>query len=154
MTEKAAVMENNINDEKHRQRQTSSSAGRQDTAVPELAYLGDAVMELLIRERLVRSGKCGSSALNSAALSYVMATAQSEAVDRISGMLSEDETAAYKNGRNSVHGRNVPKSATVAEYRRATGLEVVFGKLYLEKQYDRLEELINAAYPDLARFGR
>ncbi len=131
-------------------RHVSSSAGRQDTAVPELAYLGDAVMELLVRERLVRHGRCGSAELNRAALSYVKATAQSAAVERILDMLTSDELAVYRNGRNSGHGKNTPKSATVAEYRRATGLEVLFGKLYLDRSYARLDELLDAAYPDLA----
>ncbi len=130
--------------------QISASAGRQDTAVPELAYLGDAVMELFIRERLVRHGGCGSAALNRAALSYVSATAQSAAVDRIAPLLTPEEAALYRLGRNAGHGRNTPKSATVAEYRRATGLEVLFGKLYLDRDLARIGELLDAAYPDLA----
>ena len=128
----------------------SLSAGRQDTAVPELAYLGDAVMEVVIRERLVRHGLCGSAKLNEAALKYVKATAQSEAVERIFPFLTEEEAAIYKLGRNQGHGKNTPRSATVAEYRRATGLEVLFGKLWLDGKTDRIYELIGIGYADLA----
>lgn len=127
----------------------SASAGRQDTAVPELAYLGDSVMETCIRERLVRLGLCGSAKLNEAALSYVKATAQSMAVERLLPFLTEDEVATYKLGRNAGHGKNTPKSASVAEYRRATGLETLFGRLYLDGQTKRISELIDLAYPDL-----
>ena len=127
----------------------SAAAGRQDTAVPELAYLGDAVMELCIRERLVRLGLCGSANLNRAALSYVKATAQSGAVERLLPILTPEEEAVYRLGRNAGHGKNTPRSATVAEYRRATGLETLFGRLWLDGRKDRIAELIDAAYPDL-----
>lgn len=113
-----------------------------------LAYLGDAVLELLVRERLVSRGLCASATLNSAALAYVKASAQSEAVERLLPHLSEREEAIYKRGRNASHCKNTPKSASVAEYRRATGLESLFGQLYLDGNAERMRELFALAYPE------
>ena len=118
-------------------------------AVEALAYLGDAAMEVLIRERLVRSGLCSSKRLNSTSLAYVKATAQSEAVERMLPHLTEEEEATYRRGRNLGHGKNTPKSASVSEYRRATGLETLFGQLYLNGDTRRMNELLDIGYPDL-----
>lgn len=118
-------------------------------AVEALAYLGDAAMEVLIRERLVRSGLCSSGRLNTAALAYVKATAQSEALERMLPHLTESEEATYKRGRNAGHGKNVPKSASVSEYRRATGLETLFGQLYLDGDTQRMNELLDIGFPEL-----
>lgn len=127
----------------------SNSPDVADPTVPALAYLGDAVIELLVRERLVRNGLCGSARLNEAALAYVRATAQSQAVERIIPYLSEAEMTVYRRGRNAGHGKNTPKSASVAEYRRATGFETLFGQLQLEGDVNRMTELFDMAYPDL-----
>ena len=118
-------------------------------AVEALAYLGDAAMEVLIRERLVRSGLCSSGRLNTAALAYVKATAQSEALERMLPHLTESEEATYKRGRNAGHGKTVPKSASVSEYRRATGLETLFGQLYLDGDTRRMNELLDIGFPEL-----
>lgn len=125
------------------------SEGGGAIAVEALAYLGDAAMEVLIRERLVRSGLCSSKRLNSAALDYVKATAQSEALERMLPHLTEEEEATYKRGRNLGHGKNTPRSASVSEYRRATGLETLFGQLYLNGDSQRMNELLDIGYPDL-----
>ena len=122
----------------------------QDPTVPALAYLGDAVTELYVREQLVRHGLCASAKLNEAALQYVKASAQSEALNRVLPLLTAEEENVYRRGRNSPHIHTSPKSATLAEYRRASGLETLFGKLHLEGKKDRLRELLDAAYPDLA----
>lgn len=106
-------------------------------------------MEVLIRERLVRSGLCSSKKLNSSALSYVKACAQSEALERMLPHLTEAEEATYKRGRNAGNGKNAPKSASVIEYRRATGLETLFGQLYLDGDTQRMNELLDIGYPDL-----
>jgi len=110
----------------------------------ELAYLGDAVIELLARQKALQSGISGVGKLNEAVAPFVRATGQSEAVSRIEGMLTEEEKSFYKRGRNS-HG-NTPKSATAAEYRRATGFEALFAYLYLEGNEERMYELFEAAY--------
>lgn len=115
---------------------------------PALAYLGDAVLEVLVRDRLVRRGLCHSAELNSAALSFVKATAQSAAVDRLLPHLTEEELAAYRRGRNAGHTKNVPKSATPEEYHRATGLECLFGWLHLRGEAERMHALFDLAFPE------
>lgn len=112
-----------------------------------LAYLGDCVIELKVRELLVKQGISGSGNLNKESLAFVKATAQAQAMRNIIDLLSEDETAAYKRGRN-MSGGNVPKSATVSEYRSATGMETLFGYLHLQGNAKRIDELFLKAYCD------
>lgn len=121
---------------------TKTKAGRVSAA--KLAYLGDAVLEVLVRRRIVEQGGEHPS---EAALSFVTAPAQSDALERILSLLTEEETDVFKRGRNCVHG-GVPKKATVAQYRRATGFEALFGYLYLLGEKERIEELFSAAYPE------
>ncbi len=110
-----------------------------------LAYLGDCVLELFVRKLLVTSGLSHSSSLNRSALRYVRAKAQSDAMDRILPQLTDEESSFFHRGRNSNH-LNFPKNATPAEYRRATGMEVLFGHLYLTGQTDRANELFCLGY--------
>ena len=110
-----------------------------------LAYLGDAVLEVQTRKRLLSLGITDVGKLNKLALHYVRAVDQSAAVERILPHLTEDEEAAYKRGRNS-HGVSAPKSATVAEYRRATGMETLFGYLHVTGQADRIDALFRLGY--------
>ena len=117
--------------------------GQMKTA--DLAYLGDSVIELWVRERLLQKGVCGSGRLNKAALYYVKATAQAAAVNVLLPFLSEEETAIWKRGRNS-HCGSVPKSANVAEYRAATGLEVLCGWLRLMGRDARVDEILTMGY--------
>ena len=116
-----------------------------ELSTPSLAYLGDCVMELCVRTRLLQRGFSTSRDLNAEALRYVRAGAQADAVERILPVLSEQEAAVYRRGRNIGH-TNVPKSATVAQYRMATGLEVLFGYLYVTGQQSRIDELFLLAY--------
>ena len=109
-----------------------------------LAYLGDCVIELCVREHLVETGIASSAELNKKALEFVRAAAQAEAMKNISELLSEEEEAVFKRGRNVGH-TSKPKSATVAQYRSATGMEALFGYLYLSGQTDRILELFDAA---------
>lgn len=120
---------------------------RDEMTAAALAYLGDSVIEILARERLVKQGISSSAALNAAAAKYVRATAQSAAAERVIPHLSEREAAAYRRGRNIGH-TNTPRSATPAEYRRATGLEALFGWLWLggEDGVIRARELFGTAY--------
>lgn len=108
-----------------------------------LAYLGDSVLEVLVRERLICDGK---GDIHQRSLDFVTAVRQSEAFDRISSMLTEDELDIYKRGRNNTH--TSPKSATHAQYSKATGFECLFAYLHLADEKDRMNELFNAAYPD------
>ena len=110
-----------------------------------LAYLGDSVIELRVRELLVERGISGSGNLNRESLAFVKAGAQAAAMHRIVEALSEEESAIYKRGRN-MSGGNVPKSATMSEYRTATGMEVLFGYLHVTEQFDRIDELFRKAY--------
>ena len=113
-----------------------------------LAYLGDSVIELCVREMLVERGVSSAKNLNSTALLFVKAEAQADAMKIILPVLSEEENGAYRRGRNIGH-TNVPKSATVGQYRMATGMEALFGYLYLVGAQDRIEELFSLAYNDV-----
>ncbi len=111
-----------------------------------LAYAGDAVFEILVRRRLIESGETLPGKMSKLSLSYVKATAQSQAVDRLTPHLSEEEQGIYRRGRNA-HGISAPKSAHTLEYRRATGLEALFGWLCLSGKVERAGELFDIAFP-------
>ncbi len=119
----------------------AEAAGR---SAASLAYLGDAVLEVLVRSRIVEKG---SQRPSEDALAYVTAGAQSDAAERILTSLTEEEEAVYRRGRNCVHA-NVPKKATVAQYRRATGFEALFGYLHLIGERERISFLFSLAYPE------
>lgn len=111
-----------------------------------LAYLGDCAIELCVREYLVKEKGLSSSAkLNKEALRFVKASSQAEAMKNILDVLTEEETNVFHRGRNMGHS-NTPKSATVAEYRSATGMEALFGWLWLAKRQERINELFRIAY--------
>ena len=105
----------------------------------ELAYLGDAVFELMVREKLIAENIPFSS-LNGIADKYVNAKAQSEMYHRIFTKLTNIEQSIIKRGRN-LHTATRSKAACVSEYRHATGLEVLFGYLYANGELDRLREV-------------
>lgn len=110
-----------------------------------LAYLGDAVIEVLVRRKLVAKGLSSSKALNRGALDFVRAPAQAAAMERLLPFLTSEEQAVFRRGRNIGH-TNTPKNATVAEYRSATGMEALFGYLYLSGSAARATELFFIAY--------
>ena len=112
-----------------------------------LAYLGDSVIEVWVRTQLVKSGLSGSRELNASALDYVTAPRQAAAMKKILDVLTEDEAAIFRRGRNLGH-TNLPKNATASEYRSATGMEALMGWLYLGERQDRIEELLSAAYSE------
>lgn len=116
-----------------------------EISVPALAYLGDCVLELCVRRHLVEKGLSTSAHLNAAALDFVRASAQAEAMKKILPHLNETEETYFRRGRNMGHG-NVPKRATVSEYRAATGMETLFGYLHLTGQEARINELFSMAY--------
>ena len=107
-----------------------------------LAFLGDAVYEQLVRERLVLTANMPVKKLHSAAVERVRASFQSRAVEEILPLLDEDELAVFKRGRNAT-GNTVPKSSDPVEYRRATGLEALFGYLFLLGNSERMVELFD-----------
>jgi ribonuclease-3 family protein len=110
-----------------------------------LAYLGDCIIELCVRQRLVKQGLASSRALNKAALEYVRAPKQAEAMKNILPILTEEENQVFHRGRNMGHS-STPKSATVTEYRSATGMEALFGWLHLLGRSERINELFRIAY--------
>ena len=112
-----------------------------------LAYLGDAVFEVLVRRRLIEEGHSRPKDLNKEALKFVTAVSQSEALGRVLPLLNEEESDVFRRGRNA-SGISAPKSADALTYRRATGLEALFGWLYLTGREDRARELFDSAFPD------
>jgi len=109
-----------------------------------LAHLGDVVYELLVREQVMLRANMPVQKLHRATVSWVCAHAQSEAVEALLPLLTEEELSVYKRGRNAAG--HVPKNADVAEYRRATGFEALFGYLYLNGEEDRLKELFSVVW--------
>ena len=112
-----------------------------------LAYLGDCVIELFVRERLTMSGISSSKSLNREALKFVSAPSQAAAMKNIIDLLTDEESGFYRRGKNLAH-MNVPKNATPSEYRAATGMETVFGFLHLSGNLPRARELFALAYPE------
>lgn len=105
-----------------------------------LAFVGDCVYEMLVRETLVCNANRPVNDLHRESVKFVSAKAQTQAYEKIKDFLTEDETAQFKRGRNAKVG-HLPKSATDAEYHTATGVEALFGYLYLSGQLDRIKEL-------------
>jgi len=110
-----------------------------------LAYMGDAVIELLARRHIIGDGDRKISELNVEAKKYVTAVSQSAAVERVLPHLTEKELQMFKYGRNA-KGVHTPKSASAVDYRRATGLECLFGYLYLLGDTERAQCLFDIAY--------
>lgn len=109
-----------------------------------LAHIGDGVYELLIRTMLCAEGHAAVGELHRLTVSHVKAPAQAKAMEKLLPLLTEEELALYKRGRNArVHG--VPQGASVGEYHAATGLEALFGWLYLQGRLERLNALFTAA---------
>ncbi len=105
-----------------------------------LAYLGDAYWELLVRSHLLEQGNMPASELNKRAKEFVTAVKQSKLVDIMLPLLTEEEVTVYKRGRNA-HSAHTPKSAAAVQYRRATGLECLFGYLYAKGEAQRAVQL-------------
>ena len=105
-----------------------------------LAYLGDAVYEVMVRSWLCLHGKLTPGKLHKAALDYVAAPKQAAKMDLLLPILTEEETTIFKRGRNA-SPHSYPKGATRREYQIATGMESLFGWLYLQGRTDRLNEL-------------
>ncbi len=107
-----------------------------------LAFIGDSVFEILVREYLLEHGSQPVGKLHSMAVRIVNASAQARFFDLLEPLLSEDETAILHRGRNA-SATHVPKGAYAIEYRKATGIEALFGWLYLEGQNERIRELFS-----------
>lgn len=106
-----------------------------------LAFVGDAVYGLLVRQKLAEINR-PIGELHRLSVAYVNANAQAEAFRVIEPYLTEAELTQYKHGRN-LHTNHVPKQSTQAQYHAATGVEALFGYLQLSGQSERLRELFD-----------
>ena len=104
------------------------------------AYMGDAVFELHIRQMLINQGEKPVDELNKLAQKYVSAKSQAEMYRQIANHLTPEEQAIMRRGRN-LHAKSKAKNADTIAYRHATGLETLFGYLFLEEQHERLKEI-------------
>jgi ribonuclease-3 family protein len=106
-----------------------------------LAYIGDAVYELLIREYLISTGLTKVDHLHKEAIKYTSAIGQAGAFDKIEADLTEKEFLYFKKGRNAKSDRKA-RNASLADYKKATGFEAIIGYLHIEKDSKRLEEIL------------
>ena len=107
-----------------------------------LAHMGDCVYELLCRAYLCARGEKKVDRLHAQTIRMVRASAQAQFADKMLAHLSEEELAYYRRGKNA-HVHAVPKGATPAEYARATGVEALFGALFLLGRKERANEIFN-----------
>ncbi len=110
-----------------------------------LAFLGDAVYEQLVRERLVANANRPTRELHPLKTAKVCAEFQAKAIKEIEESLTEKEIMIYKRGRNA-SGATVPKHSSASDYRYATGLECLFGYLHLIGDFDRIYEIFEMIY--------
>ena len=105
-----------------------------------LSFLGDGVYDLFVREYLISKGDKHVGELNNEKVNLVNCKAQAESAKKLLDYLSEEELDIYKRGRNA-KVNSVSKHSTIADYHSATGLECLFGYLYLQNKTDRIKEL-------------
>ncbi len=112
-----------------------------------LAYMGDCVYEIKIREYLMRQANMPVNMLHRKAKGYVSAAAQSAIMDKLLPLLNEEEEAIFHRGRNA-KPHTTPKNMTLSDYKKATGLESLMGYLYLSGKIERIEELMNIIFSE------
>ena len=112
-----------------------------------LAHMGDCVFEILCRGYLCAKGGKNVGNLHRDTINMVKASSQAKFMERLLPHLTEEELAFYRRGKNA-HVHAVPKSCTPAEYAKATGLEALFGALYLAGETDRINELFKLVMED------
>lgn len=108
-----------------------------------LAYIGDAIFDVIIRTKVVNRGNMQVQKMHDATIHYVKADAQAAMVAVLKDHLTPEELAVYKRGHNA-KSHSSAKNATIQNYRKATGLEALFGYLYLTGKYERLLDLVRA----------
>lgn len=111
----------------------------------DLAFLGDCVYELFVREQLVSEANRPNRDLHAAKVKLVNAEAQEAAMKVLLPLLTEEEEAVFRRGRNA-HTHHTPKNMSSASYHAATGFEALFGYLYLKGELDRLREFFGLIY--------
>ncbi len=109
-----------------------------------LAYIGDAIYDLVIRTIVVERGNSSANKLHRKAVAYVNAREQARMIDALEEELTEEETAVYHRGRNAKSYTSA-KNASIIEYRKATGMEALCGYLYLQGRQERMLYLIREA---------
>lgn len=117
-----------------------------------LAYMGDAVYEVLIRTRVMNRGSMQVNKMHKKSASLVKAEAQARMIQELQEELTEEETAVYKRGRNA-HSASSAKNASIRDYRMATGFEALVGYLYLTGQYERLLKLVHDGLERIGEFS-
>lgn len=118
-----------------------------------LAFIGDAVYNVYIRSYLASISNKNTGMLHKQSVNYVSAKAQSKIMDGIIDKLTEEEIEIYKRGRNTNVG-TISKKVDVVEYKKATGFEALLGRLYINKNTLRLEQLIDIAIEIVESNGR
>ncbi|MBP3476153.1 MAG: ribonuclease III [Lachnospiraceae bacterium] len=113
-----------------------------------LAYIGDAIYDLVIRTIVVERGNRSANNLHKKTVTYVNARVQAKMIDALEEELTEEEQAVYHRGRNAKSYTSA-KNASIIEYRKATGLEALCGYLYLRGEQERMLALIRAALTKL-----
>lgn len=105
-----------------------------------LAHVGDGVFELIVRTELCLAGDTTNGKLHRDTIARVCAAAQAAFAQAMQPLLTEEEAAFYRRGRNA-HPHSMPKNATPAQYAKATGVEALFGALYLLGRTERIQEI-------------
>lgn len=112
-----------------------------------LAYIGDSIYDLVIRTMVLNQGAKAVGKIHKEVSGYVNAKAQAAMFYKVESMLTEDEMAVFKRGRNAKSG-STPKNTDLKTYKHATGFEAVLGHLYMHKNLDRIIELIHLGLND------
>lgn len=113
----------------------------QTVSAQTLAFIGDAVYNVYIRTYLTSKSTAKAGILHTQSIKYVSAKGQSETIDKIMDMLTEEEISVYKRGRNT-NISTVSKHVDVVEYKKATGFECLIGYLYITRQKARLDQIV------------
>jgi len=111
-----------------------------------MAYIGDAVYELMVRTRMLTGGNAPVQKLHQMTVAHVCAAAQAKGYRAIAPLLTEEEDAIYRRGRNTHN--NIPKNADPGTYRSATGVEALFGFLYVKGEMERAQALFDVIWED------
>lgn len=117
-----------------------------------LAYIGDAVYEVLIRTKVINRGSMQVNKMHKKSASLVKAESQANMIKVLQEELTEEELAVYKRGRNA-RSATMAKHATMIDYRMATGFEALIGYLYLQSRYERLLTLIHDGLEKIGEFS-
>ena len=107
-----------------------------------LAYIGDSVFEIFVRTRVIKNGNMPVNKLHKISKDFVNAKSQARMFNKIKDNLTEEEMAVMKRGRNAKSFTSA-KNASITDYRHATGLEALFGYLYIKGEIKRLNEIFN-----------